>query len=112
MSGVSPTQNSLKALRAAGYTCWVVEYWNHYTQRRVDLFNAWDIIAIRHGETLFVQTTSGNNVSARVKKIADNEYTSAIRDAGIRMEVHGWRKGPEKRGSKRMIWKQRIVDVS
>lgn len=112
MAGRSPTQSSLAALRAAGYVCWVVEYYNSFTRKRVDMFGAWDIIALRKDEVLFVQTTSSSNVSARVRKIADNEYTPAIREAGVRMEVHGWAKKPKVNGGKAMVWKQRIVDVS
>ena len=112
MAGRSPTQSSLAALRAQGYTCWIVEYWNSFTRRRVDLFGLFDIVALREGEMLFVQTTSGSNVSARIKKIADHETTPRIREAGVRMEIHGWTKKPKVKGTKAMIWKQRIVDVS
>jgi hypothetical protein len=112
MAGRSPTQSSLAALRAAGYVCWVVEYYNSFMRKRVDMFGAWDIVALRENEVLFVQTTSGSNVSARVNKIADNVYTPAIREAGVRLEVHGWTKKPKVKGAKAMIWKQRIVDVS
>jgi hypothetical protein len=106
MAGKSPTGRSLDALRALGYAPWVVEYWNSFSRKRVDLFGAWDIVAVGNGEIVFVQTTSGSNVSARVKKIADNEYTPLLRAAGVKLEVHGWRK------SSRNRWVQRIVDVS
>jgi hypothetical protein len=111
MAGVSPTQNSLSALRAQGYTCWVVEYWNSFTRKRVDMFGMFDIIAIRENETLAVQTTT-SGVAARVKKITDSEYLDAVRKAGWRIEVHGWRKAPKVKGGKAQIWKQRIVDMS
>ena len=111
MAGKSPTQNSLSALRALGYTCWVVEYWSHHRQQRVDLFGMFDILALREGETLAVQcTTSG--VAARVKKITDSEYLDAVRKAGWRIEVHGWAKKPKTKGSKVEVWKQRVVDLS
>lgn len=112
MAGRSPTQSSLAALRAQGYTCAIVEYWNSFIRKRVDLYGIFDIIALRENEVLFVQTTSGSNVSARVRKIADSEYTPVIREAGVRMEVHGWTKKPKVRGGKAMVWKQRVVDVS
>ena len=112
MSSRSPTQSSLAVLRAQGYVCWVVEHWNAYTRRRVDLFNAWDILAVGNGETLAVQTTSASNVSARVRKIADNEYTAELRKAGWRLEIHGWRKRKVKRGGKAERWVCRVVDVS
>lgn len=108
----TPTQSSLAVLRAHGYACWIVEHWNSFTRRRVDLFGAWDILALRKDEVLFVQTTSGSNVAARVRKIAYNEYTPAIREAGVRMEVHGWSKRKVKRGGKAERWVQRVVDVS
>lgn len=111
MAGVSPTQNSLSALRAQGYTCWIVEYWNSFTRKRVDMFGMFDIIAIRENETLAVQTTT-TGVAARVKKITDSEYLDAVRKAGWRIEVHGWRKSPKAKGSKVEIWKQRVVDLS
>lgn len=112
MAGRSPTQSSLAALRAEGYTCWVVEYFNSFTRRRVDLFGCIDILAIRDGETLAVQTTSDSCVSARKKKMTDNEYMPAMRAAGWTIHIHGWRKKPKVKGSKAMIWKQRIVDMS
>lgn len=102
---MSPTERSLKALRAAGYTAVVVEKWNAHIRRRQDLFGFIDILALRDGETLAVQTTSGSNVAARVAKIADHENTAAVRKAGWRIEVHGWRK--LKAG-----WANRVVDVS
>ena len=111
MAGVSPTQNSLSALRAQGYTCWIVEYWNSFTRKRVDMFGMFDIIAIRENETLAVQTTT-SGVAARVKKITDSEYLDAVRKAGWRIEVHGWAKKPKTKGSKVEVWKQRVVDLS
>jgi hypothetical protein len=36
--------------------------------------------------------TSGSNVSARVKKIAEHENTQFVREAGIAIHVHGWSK--------------------
>ncbi|KGQ19896.1 hypothetical protein LF41_2403 [Lysobacter dokdonensis DS-58] len=106
MASASPTSRSLANIRERGYTPWVVEYWNSFSRKRVDLYGIFDIIAVGNGETLAVQTTSGANVSARVKKIADSEYIDAIRKSGWRVEVHGWRK------SSRNRWVLRIVDVS
>lgn len=89
---MSPTQRSLKYLRDQGYTVAIVEYFNYFTKRRHDLFQFADLMAIRKGEVMLVQVTSGSNVSARVKKITENEHIGAVRDAGIRVCVHGWRK--------------------
>lgn|SRR5690349_901504 len=102
---MTPTQRSLKYLRAEGYRAEVVEKWNPHARVRNDLFGIVDILAIRDGETLAVQTTSASNVSARVKKIADADATPDIRRAGWRMHVHGWRR-------KGRNWIVRVVDVS
>lgn len=90
MSKVTPTQRSLKYLREEGYTVAITEHWNSFARRRVDLWGFCDLVAIRKGETLCVQTTSASNVSARVKKIAEHENTAAVRDAGWGISVHGW----------------------
>lgn len=101
----SPTTRSLKKLRDEGYTAWIVEKWNPHARVRQDLFGFIDLIGIKPGETLAVQTTSYSGVSARVKKIEENENVAAVRDAGWRIEVHGWRKVKNR-------WVCRVVDVS
>lgn len=103
----SPTQLSLRKLRDDGYTAEVVEHWNPHTRTRHDLFGFVDIIAIRPGETLAVQATSGTNVAARVRKIADHTNVAAVREAGWRIEVHGW-----SQAKPRARWTCRTVDVS
>ena len=101
----SPTQRSLALLRKRGYVAEVVEKWIPQVKRRKDLFGIGDVLAIREGEVLLVQATSDSNVSSRVNKIGDAEQTGAVRKAGIRIHVHGWRK----RGSR---WQCREVDLS
>lgn len=100
----SPTERTLKYLRGLGYRAVVTEKWNQFAHIRQDLFGIVDVLAVRRGETLGVQCTSSPNVSSRVDKIANHESTPWLRDAGWRLEVHGWTKG--KRGA------PRIVDVS
>lgn len=100
---MSPTQRTLKHLRENGYLVQVVERWNAFARRRVDLFGFIDLIAIRESETLAVQATSASNVSARVKKIADHEHVGAVRRAGWRIVVMGWAKGKRE---------PRVVDCS
>lgn len=102
----SPTQRSLKHLRKAGYLAGVVEKWIPQIKRRQDLFGFIDIIAVKEGEVLAVQATSGSNVSSHVEKIANHENVGAVRKAGIRILVHGWRKNSERR------WVLREVDCS
>jgi hypothetical protein len=69
----------------------VVEKWNAFTKQRKDLWNWCDILAIRKGEVLAVQVTA-SAVANRIKKIQESSTVALVRDAGIRIEVHGWRK--------------------
>jgi hypothetical protein len=89
---MTPTQRSLAYLRALGYHCEVVEHFVRFPPpgHRKDLWGWCDIIAIRPGEVLAVQTTSRGEVSRRVNKIAESATVAAVREAGIRIHVHGW----------------------
>lgn len=102
----SPTQRSKAKLEADGYLVAVVERWNPHARIRQDLFGIIDLLAIKDGETIGVQTTSGDNVSKRVAKIADCSHVGALRRAGWRLVVHGWRKAANGR------WTLREVDCS
>jgi hypothetical protein len=103
---MSPTQRSLKYLRELGYLVEIVEKSIPKTFIKKDLFGFADLLAIRKDEVLLVQVTSGSNVSARVKKITDNEHLPAVREAGMRVEVQGWTK---KADGKYHI---RVIDLS
>jgi hypothetical protein len=102
---MTPTQRSLTALRELGYLVEVVEKWNSFTRTRKDLWGWADLLAIRRGEVLAVQVTS-EGVANRVKKVMDSETIGRVREAGVRIEVHGWRKNVKGR------YVQRIVDLS
>jgi hypothetical protein len=102
---MTPTQRSLKYLREQGYTVAITERWNPFARIRQDLFGFVDLLAIRKGETLAVQTTS-TGVSERIKKIQDSEYLPKIRDAGWMIHVHGWRKNSKGR------YVLRVEDIS
>ncbi len=104
---MSPTARSLKHLRDSGCVPQVVEYWNSFSRKRVDLFGIIDIVALSpDGETIGVQATSLSNVSARVRKIGDSPVLGALRKCGWRLYVHGWGKGSTGR------YRLREVDVS
>ena len=101
----SPTQRSLEKLRADGWRAEVVERWIPGANIRKDLWGWVDILALRDGVTLAVQTTSAANVSARVRKIADSDSLADVRKAGWRIAVWGWRKVGR-------AWVCREVDLS
>ena len=90
-SSLTPTQRTLAYLREEGYTCAIVERWNPWSKVRQDLWGWCDILAIRKDEVLAVQVTAAG-VANRIKKIQDSDTVALVRDAGIRIEVHGWTK--------------------
>lgn len=94
----SPTQRTLKHLRAAGYPLvQVVERWNPHARVRQDLFGIIDVVAVSDTEIVGVQATSGSNVSARVAKIVESDAIQILRKVGVRVLVHGWRKNSKGR---------------
>ena len=105
MAKSSPTQRSLEHLREQGYFCAIVEKWNSFTKQRQDLWGWCDILAIRENEVLAVQVTS-TGVAERIKKIQESPTIALVRDAGIRVEVHGWRKNVKGR------YVLRVEDIS
>jgi hypothetical protein len=102
---MTPTQRSLEYLREQGYLCEVVEKWNSFTKTRKDLWGWCDILAIRENEILAVQVTA-TGVSSRIKKIMESDTLPIVRKAGVRIEVHGWRKNVKGR------YVMRIEDMS
>ena len=102
---MSPTQRSLKYLRDEGYLVAIVEHWQPFARIRKDLWGWADLLAIKRGEVLAVQVTS-EGVANRVAKVTNSETIGRVREAGIRVEVHGWRKNAKGR------YIQRIVDLS
>lgn len=91
---LSPTQRSLAYLREQGYLVAIVERWNPHARIRQDLWGWCDLLAIRKGEVLAVQVTAAG-VSSRIKKIQESDTIGPVRDAGIRVEIHGWRKNSQ-----------------
>jgi hypothetical protein len=102
----SPTQRTLKHLRKLGYLAEVTEKTIPRVFTKKDLFGFIDVLAIRDGEVLGVQATSGSNMAARIDKITNHENVAAVRKANIRIVVHGWRKNAQNR------WVLREVDCS
>lgn len=105
MAKLSPTQRSLEYLREQGYHVEIVEKWNHWARIRQDLWGWCDLLALRKNEVLAVQVTA-SAVSTRIKKIQDSPTVQFVRDAGIRIECHGWRKNSKGE------WVIRVEDIS
>jgi hypothetical protein len=100
----SPTQRTIKKWKDKGYIVAVVERWNPYAKIRQDLFGFVDVLAVGHGRTVAIQTTSYNNVSTRKKKILMSAYAQPLSNAGWDIVVEGWHK-------KKNRWECREVAV-
>ena len=72
---------------------------------RQDLFKIIDVLCVGFGQTVGIQCTSRDNISSRIKKMADSEAIADLRDADWQLLVHGWKK-PKHR------WELREVDIS
>lgn len=107
---MSPTQRSLKELKKRGYDLiQVVEHWNAFAKIRQDLFGIIDILIVSGGETIAVQTTSWDNVSARTKKMLESPAYPHIKEAGWTLLVHGWAKKGPRGGKKEWTLREEIV---
>jgi hypothetical protein len=93
----SPTARSLAHLRKTCQLVQVVEKWNPHARIRHDLFGIIDILAIRDGETVAVQSTSWSNTKSRINKINESDALEHLRAAGWVLLVHGWRKNKKGR---------------
>lgn len=110
--GQSPTQRTLKNLRANGWTAEVVEHYNRFSRTRHDLFGGIDILAIKGEITLGVQCTSGDNHAARVAKLAALPAMVLWLASGSRkLQVWSWSKHKVKRGGKQVRWAGRVVNL-
>lgn len=88
---MTPTQRSLKYLRKQGWNVAITEHWNAHAHCRQDMFGFIDIFAVCPTERpLAVQTTTKNNMQARVDKILGLPQTKAVLQGGLCIVVHGW----------------------
>lgn len=108
----SPTQRTLKEFRGRGYKCQVVEHWNSFARIRIDLFGFIDIVAMRPGEILGIQTTSDSGRSARRKKILDSELARDWVEAGGKIVLTTWGKKKVKGGGRAMRWTMHEEEVT
>lgn len=88
---MSPTQRTLQNLRSQGYTVQVVERWNSFARKRIDLYGCIDLVACGQGSILGVQATSWSNHAARRNKsIAEPRLYDWLASGG-RFEVWSWK---------------------
>lgn len=105
----SPTQRSLAECRKRGWEAQVVERFNVWSKRRVDLFGVIDIVAITEDGILAIQATSGTNHASRVAKIGEEPRAAKWVKAGGILEVWSWAKRGPRGGRK--TWTLRVERV-
>lgn len=107
---MSPTQRSLKLMRDRGYTCAVVEKWNHHVKIRQDLFGFGDVLCFSPFETVLIQCCIGGDAAKRTTKLLSVPASWGWANDGARrrIQIHAWRKvGPR---GKRKKWECREID--
>lgn len=113
----TPTQRTLKALRAEGYKCAIVEKWNPHARIRQDLFGIIDIIAldtltvpgISAPSIIGVQST-GTAFAEHERKLLEEKREECLNwlRAGGRLQLWGWRKLKVVRGGKAYRYESRV----
>ena len=117
MASLSPTQRTLRALRAQGSIVGSVERWNPHVGShgiRQDLFGFIDLIALDPERGIIGIQSCGQAFSQHINKILDSDCTQAAIEwlrCGGKIEVWGWRKVKLKRGGKAKVWKPRIREI-
>src|SRR4051812_48736600 len=102
----SPTSRSLADMKKLGMTAQVVEKFNSFTKRRIDLFGIIDLIACKPGLGIVgVQATSGDNHAARRTKAMEEPRLRVWLESGARFELWSYSKRGER--GKRKLWQLR-----
>jgi hypothetical protein len=79
-----------------------VERWIQAIKQRKDLFGFVDVLAVKDGNTLAIQATTGSNHADRVKKVKASPLLPAVLAAGWIVEVWSWTlAGPK---GERKLW--------
>jgi hypothetical protein len=105
----TPTSRSLQLLRESGYIVAIVEHWNPWARIRQDLYGIGDLLAMTQDQLLMVQTTSGGNVSSRLRKAeALPALRLWLRCPTRRFQVIGWAKRGARGKPKK--WTARTVE--
>ncbi len=96
------TELTLKRLRETGWTVAIVERWVQAARKRIDAFGLIDILAVRPGAVLGVQSTTGSQHSEHVRKALAEPRLVRVLASGMRFELWSW----AKRGGRgrRKLW--------
>ena len=122
MSGLSPTQRSLRVLKQQGRVCGIVERWNQFAGPhglRNDLFGIIDIIALDPERGVIGIQSCGTAFSQHVKKFQEERVQECIdwlSTPGTRLELWAWRKVKSKlKGGgfgKGYVWEPKVREFT
>lgn len=118
MSGLSPTQRTLKSLREKGLKSAIVEKFNRFVGKcgiRQDLFGIIDIISLDPNTGVIGVQSTGQDFSGHKKKLLEDrskECRDWLSVPGTSLELWGWRKVKLKRGGKAIRWKPRVAHIT
>jgi len=119
----SMTVHTLEFMRSHGYISDKTEHWINIPKHpaggiRRDLYRFIDIVGILPGvEMVGVQCTSDSNMSNRKRKICDESDVAALAALWLSLPNHrilviGWKLKPKKKGSKVLVYRPRIIEVT
>jgi hypothetical protein len=86
-------RKTMDLYESRGYAVERTERYDAALKRRFDLFGCVDAVALGRGETVAIQATSWDNVSARRKKMQESKMLARAIECGWKAVVVGWRKG-------------------
>ena len=92
----SQSPRTAEMLRDRGYFVEKVEQVVHGTFIKRDCFGAFDIIALKPGETVGVQVCASDRKADHVAKLREIEAVWLWLRNGLRVLIHSWRKRKEK----------------
>jgi len=114
MSGLSPTQRTLRAMRGRGLVCAIVEKFNPHVGPhgvRQDLFGIIDVLALDPQTGVIGIQSCGSSFAEHHRKFMEDrlqECVDWLSTPGTSLELWGWRKVKRVRGGKAMIWQPRV----
>lgn len=110
------TQMTLAWLRAEGWEPAVVERWVPNPRSKAggvrrDLFGVADIVAVRPGRTVAVQSTGPSGHAAHRRDMLASVGVPSLVAAGWEVWLVSWRKLLVRRGGRARRWRPRVEDV-
>lgn len=110
MAKVSPMQRTLKLLRGQGYVCGITEKFNSFIKIRQDLFGFIDLVALKPGEIIGVQCTTGAHHAEHKTKIIP--LARPWLEAGGKIWLITWSKNKVEKGKKKETWVSRLEEIT